>query len=231
MTGRTLSPSKRGKGRRHDRTVLEHVGDAGGTAEIVFQDVDRPVRVAHQVGAGDVAPDTPRRVDADALGTVTLGRFDHFRRHDAVPHDLPVVVHVVDEEVQRLYALLEPALDLIPGVARDDPRDDVEREDPFRARLVAVDGEGDAGVEQRPFGRLVTADELAVRQPLDPLDELSRLRPWRAVRQEHLVVEALGVVGLERHGLVIKQELCRYSALRAPRRCAAISWRAAPRSA
>ena len=47
--------------------VFQHVGDARGHAQVVLQHVVLAVAVAHQVGAGDVAPDAPRRIQALAL--------------------------------------------------------------------------------------------------------------------------------------------------------------------
>ena len=43
-----------------DLAIFQHVGDAGGDAQIVFEDVVFAVAVADQVCAGDVAPDAPR---------------------------------------------------------------------------------------------------------------------------------------------------------------------------
>ena len=98
----------------HQVAVLQHVGDAGGHAQIVFQHVDLAVAVAHQVGAGDVAPDAARRIDAHALRTVERGRADDLLGNDLVLQDLLIVIDVVDELVERVDALLEAALDPLP---------------------------------------------------------------------------------------------------------------------
>ena len=81
----------------HQVAVFQNVGDAGGHAQVVFQHVDLAVAVAHQVGAGDVAPDAARRIDADALRAVEGGGIDHFFRDDLVLQDLLIVIDVVDE--------------------------------------------------------------------------------------------------------------------------------------
>ena len=64
-----------GKAAFHDEPVLQHVGHARRAAEVVLQHVDRAVFVADQIGAGDVAPDAARRIQADALLAKALGAF------------------------------------------------------------------------------------------------------------------------------------------------------------
>ena len=69
----------------HHLAVLEHVRHAGRAAQVVFEHVDLPVAVADQIGAGDVAPDAPRRVQADALLPEAAGRVDEVARERRRP--------------------------------------------------------------------------------------------------------------------------------------------------
>ena len=62
------------------------------------------------------------------------------------------MVDVGEEEVERAQPLHEAALDHLPLVRRHDPRDEVEREDAVGARVVAVDREADALVEEERVG-------------------------------------------------------------------------------
>ena len=55
-----------------------------------------------------------RRVQALALRQIGLGRRDQLLGDDAVLDDLAVVVDVVDEQVERVNPLLQPALDRSP---------------------------------------------------------------------------------------------------------------------
>ncbi len=68
------------------------------------------------------------------------------------------------------------------------------------AGVVAVDVEGDAHVQQRAFGRLLAAQQLAVGQRVDELAERARRRPRLAVGVEHLVEETARFVVGEPHG-------------------------------
>ena len=93
----------------------------------------------------------------------------------------------------------------VPFGGRDDPRDDVERNDPLGAGAVAVHVERDAQVQQRALGRLLPAQQLAVRQRLDQLDQRPGGRPGLAAGLEHLVEEAAGLILLESHGAPVRQ--------------------------
>ena len=117
------------EGALHHVAVLEHVGDAGRAAQVVLEHVDLAVAVAHQVGAGDVAPDALRRVQPDALRPEGRRGVDDLGGNDPVLDDLLLVIDVVDERVQRVDALLQPALDPCPLRGAHDARDEVERED------------------------------------------------------------------------------------------------------
>jgi hypothetical protein len=104
------------------------------------------------------------------------------------------VIDIADEGVQCVDALLEAAFDALPFVGRDNARNQVEGEDAFRAGGIAVDVEGDAQLQQQAFGGVFVAQQLAVGERLNNLLDQLILRPRRAVRLEHLVVEAFGLV-------------------------------------
>ena len=74
----------------HRGPVLQHVGDPRGAAQIVFQDVNLPVAMPHQVGAGDVTPDAAGRIEAHALlakGLVVRQRLQPFELVQVVRGD------------------------------------------------------------------------------------------------------------------------------------------------
>ncbi len=77
---------------------------------------------------------------------------------------------------------------------------DIERQDPLAARAVAVDVEGDAGVEERALGGLLAAAEIAVVEGFDHADERLGGATDLAVALEHLIEELLVFVAAESHG-------------------------------
>ncbi len=72
--------------------------------------------------------------------------------HDARAEDRLLVIDVVQERVERLHALAQPAIEHLPLVRRNDPRHDVERNQPLGAGILAVHRERDADAMKRALG-------------------------------------------------------------------------------
>jgi hypothetical protein len=148
-----------------------------------------------------VTPDPPRRIECRDLRHVGGRRSDDETRDHVVLKDLLVVIDIVDEFVQRVDALAQPALDEIEVVGGQDARDHVEGEDALGPRLVTADGECDSHREQRLLGRLLPSFELTFWELPDQIDEQlgPGARPSR--RFEQLVEEAVQRVAVEAHHL------------------------------
>ncbi len=131
--------------------VLQHVGDAGRGAQVVFQNVEGVGIHPHHVDPADGGVDAVRHLHAEHLGPVVGVLVDQFGRDQPGLQDLTVVVDVGEEEVERLDALFEALGELAPFLAGDDPRHDVERDDPLLGIVLAVDGEGDADAAEQHF--------------------------------------------------------------------------------
>ena len=141
----------------------------------------------------------PRRVDAHALRAVKGGRANDFLGDDLVLEDLLVVVDVVDEVVERVDALFEPALDPLPLLGAHDAGDQVERKNALRAGGVAVDVEGDAHLQQQTLGGTLAAQQLPVFERLNGLEQQAGFRPDLAAGVEHLVMKTISLIGVEPH--------------------------------
>ena len=85
-------------------------------------------------------------------GKKVRGRRDDVVGHDAVLDDAPVVVEVVDEVVQRLQPLNQPALDARPLRRFDRARNHVERPCAVDVLAFRVDRERDAHLDDRALG-------------------------------------------------------------------------------
>ena len=107
-----------------------------------------------------------------------------------------LVVDVVEEEVERAHPLDQPALEPVPLPAGDHPRNQVEREDPLDALVLAVDREADPLVHERQLDRVPPLLELLEAEPAELLRESPIVRPRGPGRLEHLVVEGAWVVRL-----------------------------------
>ena len=149
---------------RHRDPVLEHVGDPRRGAHVVLEHLPA-VLVAHQVAAGDVGVHAARRANAVCRPREVRAAGDQRPGDDPGLDDLALVVDVVDELVERADPLREPAFDRPPLGARDDPRDEVERERPVHHLAVGAGQiEGDPlahedRVAQRPGGDEVLGAE------------------------------------------------------------------------
>ena len=177
-----------------DLAVLEHVGNARRAPQVVLEDVELAVGIPDEIGPGDVAPHPAAWIETPALGQVSRRAEDDLLGHHAVGDDLLVVVDVVAEGVEGGHPLFQAALDDHPVFRFDDPRHEVEGEDALGGTLGSVDVERDPEVQQRRLGGLLPAQQLALGEVLDPLDEELRSPPGTAPRLENLVVEALGLV-------------------------------------
>ena len=129
-----------------------------------------PVAVSHQVGTSDVTPDTSWGIEFHAGFQQVLGSADHMLRNYAVFHNALLVIDIVDEEIERIDPLLQPALDLGPFCGLDDAGNDVKRPYSLCPRLVAVDIEGDTQLQQGSFRCSPVLEEFAFWKCLDALD-------------------------------------------------------------
>jgi hypothetical protein len=145
------------EGALHDAAVGEHVADAGGHAEVVFEDDELAGVEAEQVGADDGDVDVARDLEAAHLAAVVLATVDQLAGDDAVGEDFGVGVDVAQEEIERGDALGEAALDAVPLLGGDEAGQQVVGEDALGAFVAAVDGEGDALGEEGEVGGLLAA--------------------------------------------------------------------------
>ena len=136
----------------HHLAVLQHVGDAGGHAQVVFQHVKNafPLCIggADDIDSGNVRIDAAWQLHAGHLRAV-LGIFQHqIGRHNAGAQDVLGVVHVVQKTVECGNALHQTPLHARPFLRRNDARHQVKGNQALVAGSTAVFGaihrEGDA---------------------------------------------------------------------------------------
>jgi hypothetical protein len=126
-----------------------------------------------------------------------LGVGEHPLGRDAAgADDVLVVIDVVQKAVERLHPLLEPALEHAPFAGRNDPRHDVEGDQPFSAGVLAVDCKGDADAVKGALGLLALLGDLVGRGALEPVRKTLVVRPQRAVGGTHFIVNGTGHSGL-----------------------------------
>ena len=181
----------------HHLAILQHVAHPARAASVVFQHEILAVAVANEVAAADVDIDVLRHVEAHELRAEMFRALDHLARHDALLHDPLLVIEVVQEHIQRGDALHQPALDVLPLGARDDARDGIEGHDPLRALVVAIDGEGDALIEEGLRREAILPLDLRVGQFVETPEHRAAMRAHRAGRAEHLIEKIADLVVAE----------------------------------
>jgi hypothetical protein len=87
--------------------VFQHVGHARGGARIVLEHVELVLGSAYDIDADDVRINIARRTEADHLRQERLVLRDQLLGNLAGPHDLLTMVDIVEECVERHYALLD----------------------------------------------------------------------------------------------------------------------------
>ena len=73
------------------------------------------------------------------------------------PHDLLVVIDVVEEGIECLDPLLQPGLHGVPLMGGNDARHDIEGNQTFLARILAIHGKGDADPVEGQIGLFALA--------------------------------------------------------------------------
>ena len=97
------------------------------------------------------------------------------------------MVNIAQEKVDGVNALAQTAVDGIPFLVAYDAGKDVVREDAFNRGVFAIYGEGDAPVQKRQVGGLLTLCQFAGLQFKDTLKQLLVRLPGTAVSLKHLV--------------------------------------------
>ena len=213
--GDAVEREQLGKEPHHHLAVFEHVRNARGHAQVVFEHVELALAGAHDVDAGDVRVDAAGHVEPLHLGAVLRIAEDLLGAEDAGAQDVLAVVDVRDEGVQRLDALAQPGGELAPLVGREDARHDVERDQPLVAVLLAVDRERDAHPVEEAVGFGALLAQRIFRFPGEPV-RIDR------IRRAHLPVGGIHlVIGHGRGGgrsMERRHEVCFALARIVPRR-------------
>ena len=179
--------------------VRDHVGDARGNAQVVLQHEEALVG-ADDVGPADGDPGTARGRHAAHLQAVLRAAAHDVHGDDAVLQDPARAVDVPQEEVDRLQALRQARLQVLPVGARDHARDAVDRDDALVGLVVPVDREGDALGREHPGHALLDEADFLGRELAQRLVDLPAVLSVRAVREQHLVVErGIQIVVVEVH--------------------------------
>ncbi len=188
-----LLQEQAGKDAGHGPAVLHHVGHAGRHLQVVLEYPQEPCLVADDIDPCEVDPHAVRRLDT-VRRPAKPGRGGEQRpRHHPVPDHLARPVDVGEKRLQRAYPLHDARFDQLPLGRRDQPRDQVEREDPLFAGM----GEHDALVAEAAIPGLRPPRQVVAGERLQGVIQRPRVRVRQAIRPEHLIIGRAARVPVE----------------------------------
>src|ERR1700683_4673999 len=94
-----------GKYALEDFAIGEHVGNAAGDAQIVFEAHEVSLGQARQVGAANADIDIARDAETAHLAAEMTATVNQFAGHDPGGQDFAVVIDVFEEEIEGGDAL------------------------------------------------------------------------------------------------------------------------------
>src|SRR5882724_1502876 len=92
--GDTVVPEERGKNFLQDFAIRQHVGDAAGYAEIVFEHGEAAIWQSHQVGAADADVNSTWNSDTAHLAAEVAATVNQLSGHDSIGQNPSAVVYV-----------------------------------------------------------------------------------------------------------------------------------------
>jgi hypothetical protein len=177
-----------------DFAISEHVGDAARHAKIVFENREVAVGKANKIGAADTDVDIARNIQAAHLAAEVFAAINEFPGDDAIGEDAAFVIDVSEEKVEGSEALSESFFDFGPFAGRDDAGEKIVGEDALGAFLAAVNGEGDAFVEEGEVGGLLAAAKLFGRETEKGVLEGAVVFARDPGREKHLVIGSVELI-------------------------------------
>ena len=170
-----------------EKTYVELAQDAAKAA------LDDAGLVPDDIDPGEVNSHAVRRLDA-VHRPAESGRGGKQRtRHNAVVDHLGWTVDVGEERLQGAYPLHDSRFDQFPFGSRDEPGDQVEREDPFFAAM----GKDDALVAEATVPGLRPPRQIVASERLQGVVQGSHVRMRQPIRPEHLVIRETAFVSVE----------------------------------
>ncbi len=178
---------------QHDFAVLQHVGDAGGRARIVFQHIEGFGVDPNDIDAADMDVDVVRHLLAVHFRPEHRILEHQIFRHHAGFENFAPGVDVADVMVDGFDALLEPGAQDVPFGRGENARQHVEGDEPLLRVRFAIDREGDADAAEQDLGLASAVAEHVGRHLGEPAKQL-------AVGGSQCPVAALHLVERDHHG-------------------------------
>ena len=97
------------------------------------------------------------------------------------------MIDIVEEQIQRAHPLHQSRLEPRPLVGGNDSRHEIEWNQSFGTRLLAIDGERDADAMEDALRFATLLRDAVRRRPLEPVGERAIVGTQRTFRGTHFV--------------------------------------------
>ncbi len=172
---------------RHDVAIFKHVGHARRGAAIILQHFETARPGANDVDAHDMAIDFAGGRKVGHFGQIGAVLVDDVGRHDAGLHNLPAMIDVVQEGVERTGALANALVQHTPFLRGKDARQQVEGDQSFRIAPLPIDGEGDADAAEDRLCLVQSTVKPGNARSLHPFLHFSVAGAYRTIRLKHFM--------------------------------------------
>ena len=131
-----------GKHLQHRGAVLDHVGNAGRHPGVVLQNIEIIRTRPDDINPHHMGIDVARRGEAAHLRHEGPVAVDQCRWNDTGANDFLTMIDVGKEGIDRRHPLNNATLEPAPFTGGDNPRNQVERDDPLLTVAPSIDIEG-----------------------------------------------------------------------------------------
>src|SRR6185436_18463031 len=115
-------PEKAGKYALQNLAIGEHVGNAAGDSQIVFQYSESTIWHSDEIGSADAYINPTGDGKPAHLAPKMFAAVDQLAWNDSVRQNVPLVVDIIEKKIQSSDSLRESSLDLLPLIPRNDSR-------------------------------------------------------------------------------------------------------------
>ncbi len=183
----------------HDTAIFEHIGDARGHPQVIFEDAIGAVAIANQISAANMHINISWYLYPPELGPI-LGRAENqFAGNNAIRQNLLIAVNISHKQIQGLQALLQPPLQHFPLMGRNNAGNQIKRENLFRPFLTAVDRKGHTARAEGGISLVLAALHGRGRDAVETLDKVGVVGPRLLLGTKHLIIKRAGFVSIKQH--------------------------------
>ncbi len=144
----SLQAEQIGENSLHHPSVGQHVGNATGHAQVIFQHHEFAAGQPDQIGADHRDIDVARHLQSAHLAAKVLAAVNHFAGNHSFGKNAAFVVNIPQKQIESSDPLRQSTFDVGPFRAGDEARQKIVGKDSLGSLLPAIYREGDALIQE-----------------------------------------------------------------------------------